>query len=127
MFANLDLSEEQRVQIQKIRAAGDQQRRMQHEKLREARRDFEEALDTSKDIPRLTEKFTVMSNLKAEMERTHFANMMQIHQILTLEQIKKLAAERPKGGRGRGGPFGPGPGPGGPFGPGPGPGGPPPF
>lgn len=128
MFEGIGLNADQKEAIRKIRAEEKDQKQAQREKNEAARREFEKTLDSSQDITVLQAAFERMIESKIATERAHFASMMKVHQILTLEQIQKLSEKRPR--RGRGGPGGLGS-PGGLGGPGGGPddgprGGPPP-
>ncbi len=115
MFEGIGLNDDQKEAIRKIRAEEEDERQVLRERMDKTRREFEKLLDSSKDRELLQDAFNRMLEQKNAMEQAHFNSMMKVHQVLTLEQIKKLGEQRPK--RGPGG-RGPGRGPGGPGRPG---------
>ncbi len=96
-FSSLGLDPGQLDRIEAITSEGRERERELAATLESARRDLEEAVDSSQDIPSLRTKYDAVIAAKNALERNHFETMMQIHAVLTMDQIRALRRRRPRG------------------------------
>lgn len=107
MKSELNLTAEQETKIKGIHQAAKENRKASKEKMKQAKKTFEELLKSNASEPEIQAAFMKLQELKNEKAKTRFTSMMAIRQVLTPEQranfrpFKGHGHKRHHGGHGK--------------------------
>ena len=96
----LDLTPEQKAQLEEFRKSGAEERQAHFEKLRKLRQDMREAMkDPEANSGKINGLIDEMSRLRADQLKRGLARRMEMKKIFTPEQQEKLAKLRQRSAR----------------------------